>query len=150
MTFCNLCGSSDCLKLASIPFAVVVTASFALASPSSLLGWGQVTLMIRAQQLVLSPLHYVHHAVGFLRDRKNHDSQRRDRILRFFLRPEIGQFFPRFGAISLLHNTEKLEEKEKSTGENSKNPVETALRNCRFLFLVVVECALIFQAKTSC
>ena len=31
------------------------------------------------------------------RDRKNHDSHRRDRILRFFLRLEIGQFSPHLG-----------------------------------------------------
>ena len=36
---------------------------------------------------------------------KIHHSQRRDRILLFFLRPEIGQFSPHFSAISLLHCT---------------------------------------------
>ena len=36
---------------------------------------------------------------------KNHDSKRRDRILRFLLRPEIGQFAAHFGAISLLTYT---------------------------------------------
>ena len=51
------------------------------------------------------------------RDRKNYDSQRRDRILRLFLRPEIGQFSPHFGAISLLNCTQDLEKKE-------KNPLE--------------------------
>ena len=40
-----------------------------------------------------------------------------DKILRFFPRPEIGQFSPHIGAISLLNYTENLEEK-KSTGEN--------------------------------
>ena len=43
-----------------------------------------------------------------LRTEKHLDSQRRDRILRFFLRPEIGPFPPHFGAISLLtKNMEK-------------------------------------------
>ena len=79
--------------------------------------------------------------MGQNRDQKKHDSQRRDRILRFFLRPEIGQFCPHFGAISWL----KLHRKPgqtwiKSTRENSKNPVDQiAPRYCRFLSLVVVE-----------
>ena len=61
-------------------------------------------------------------------------------MLRFVLRPEIGQFSPHFGAISVLNYTENPEKHEKkSTGDNSKNPVETAPRNCRFLSLVVVE-----------
>ena len=51
------------------------------------------------------------------RDRKYHDSHRRDRILRFFLHPEIGQFSPHFGAISFLNYTENLEKRKKSTGE---------------------------------
>ena len=54
------------------------------------------------------------------RDRKNHDSQRRDRILRFFLRPEIGQFSPHFGAISSLNHTNNLEKKEKNPLEKFK------------------------------
>ena len=36
---------------------------------------------------------------------------RRDRILYFFLRPEIGQFSPHFGSISLLNYTEDPLEK---------------------------------------
>ena len=44
---------------------------------------------------------------------ENHDSQRRDRILRPFLRPEIGQFSPHFGMISLPNYTENLEKNEK-------------------------------------
>ena len=47
-------------------------------------------------------------------DRKNHDSHRRDRILRFFLRPDIGQFSPHVGAISLLKYTVNLEKREKT------------------------------------
>ena len=76
---------------------------------------------------------------------KTHHGQRRDRILRFFLCPEIGQFSPHSGAISLLNYTETPGERGKtSTGENSKtNPVETAPRDCRFLSLVMVERALI-------
>ena len=50
-----------------------------------------------------------HYAWG----RKNHDSQRRDRIPRFFLRLGIGRFSPHFGAISLLKCTENLEKLEK-------------------------------------
>ena len=46
---------------------------------------------------------------------------RRDRILRFFLRPENGQLSPLFGAISLLTSTINLEKRGKtSTGENSE------------------------------
>ena len=72
--------------------------------------------------------------------KKDHDSHRRDRILRFLLRPEIGRFSPHFGAISLLNCTMNLEKSEKNQLENfQKNPVETAPRNCRFLSLVVVE-----------
>ena len=54
--------------------------------------------------------------IGFspVRHRKNLDSHRRDRILRSFLRPEIGQFSAHFGAISLLTYTENLEKKEKN------------------------------------
>ena len=59
-------------------------------------------------------------------------------ILRLFLRPEIGQFSPHFGAISLMNYTENLEKKENNPLEKKK-PMETAPRNCRFLSLVVVE-----------
>ena len=51
---------------------------------------------------------------------KNHDSHRLDRILRFFLRPEIGQFSPHLDSASLLSYSVNLEKREKSTGENSK------------------------------
>ena len=54
---------------------------------------------------------------GKTRDRKNHDSQRRDRILRIFLCSGIGQFSPHVGAISLLNCTENLEKQD-------KNPLE--------------------------
>ena len=54
------------------------------------------------------------------------DGQRRDRILRLFLRPEIGQLSPHFGAIS-LQKKENLEKRKKihwrkfkeSSGETS-------------------------------
>ena len=46
------------------------------------------------------------------RTEKNNASQRRDMILRFFLRPEIGQMSPHFGAISLSH-TVNLEKRER-------------------------------------
>ena len=59
-----------------------------------------------------------------------------------FFRPEIGQFSPHFGAISLLNSTVNLEKGEtnpldKREGKNPlektpKTPVETATRNCRF------------------
>ena len=49
-------------------------------------------------------------------------SQRRDRILRFFLRPEIGQFSPHFGAISLLNCTVNLEKR-------GENPLEKIKKN---------------------
>ena len=48
---------------------------------------------------------------------KNHDSHRRDKILRFFLRPGIGQFSPHFGVLFLLNHTEK-------PGKKGKNPQE--------------------------
>ena len=44
---------------------------------------------------------------------KKHDSHRCDRILRFFLRLEIGQVSPHFGAISLLNYIVNLEKREK-------------------------------------
>ena len=69
------------------------------------------------------------------------------------IRPEIEQFSPHFGPMSLLNCTENLEKQEKhlSTGENSRtNPVETAPRNCRFLSLIVVQRVLItFRAFVS-
>ena len=69
---------------------------------------------------------------------KNHDSQRRDRILRFFLRPEIGQLssHTQTHTISLLTCTENLENRRKIHWRIFTNPVETAPRNCRFLSLV--------------
>ena len=54
-------------------------------------------------------------------DRKSHDTHRRDRILCFFLRPEIGQISPHLGAISLQNYTENLEKEEKSL--EKKNPL---------------------------
>ena len=78
---------------------------------------------------------------------KNHDSQRRDRILRIFLRLDIGQFLHTLGCFSYQIAQKTWRNREKSTGENSKNPVETAPRNCRNLFLVVVEGVLIFGHK---
>ena len=72
--------------------------------------------------------------------KKSHHSHRRDRILRFFLRTEIGQIYPHLGSISLRNLHSKPGERgKKSTGENSKHPVETGPRNCRFLSLVLVE-----------
>ena len=62
-------------------------------------------------------------------EKKSHDNQKRDRILRLFLRPDIGQSSPHFGAIFLLNYTKNLEkEKKKSTGENShkKNSGDSA------------------------
>ena len=80
------------------------------------------------------------------RDRKNMTA--RDGILLIFLCLGIGQLSPQFGVdlLSKLH-TKTLEKTKKSTGENSKNPTETAPRNCRFLSLVVVERVQIFRLK---
>ena len=63
-----------------------------------------------------------------------------DRVLRDFLRTEIGQFPPHFGVISLLTYTGDLENnKEKSTGEDrKKNPVDKNPQNCRFFLSLVV------------
>ena len=47
---------------------------------------------------------------------KNHDSQRRDRILRFLLRLDIGQFSPHLGRFSY----EITQKREKATGEHSR------------------------------
>ena len=43
------------------------------------------------------------------RERKTHDSQRCDKILRLFRRAEIGQFSAHCGASSLLNYTDNLE-----------------------------------------
>ena len=68
-----------------------------------------------------------------MQDHEKQDSQRRDRILHIFLCPEIGQFSPDFGAISLLNYTEDQEKKwQKSTGENSKDSKDRIPWNCRF------------------
>ena len=66
---------------------------------------------------------------GGYRDRKNHDSQRRDRILRFFFSARDRAIVSlHFGAISLLNYTENLgKEAKKSTGEVQKNPVKLQL-----------------------
>ena len=55
------------------------------------------------------------------RHRKSRDNHRHDRILRFFLRLEIGQFSPLFGAISLPNYTENLEKEGQSTGEKKSS-----------------------------
>ena len=61
-----------------------------------------------------------------------------------FSPPGSRAIFSTFGGdfLTKLH-TQPGQKGNKSTGENSKNPVETAPRNCRFLSLVVVERALI-------
>ena len=64
---------------------------------------------------------------SFYRDRKNHDSQRRDKTLRLCLRPQIRHFSPDFETVLLLSYTETLEKEEKhqlkkfqkTRGENS-------------------------------
>ena len=53
---------------------------------------------------------------------KDHDSQRRDRSLRFCLRPEIGQFSPH---CYIINCTESLEKKEKRTPLEKEKKVET-------------------------
>ena len=74
---------------------------------------------------------------------RNHDSQRRDRILRLSLPSEIGCFSPRFGVVSLPNYTENLEKIQ-------EYQVETASRKCRFVSLVVDERALILAIATRC
>ena len=74
-----------------------------------------------------------------------HDSQRRDRILQ----PETGQFSPHFAAIPLPNYTVNWRKGKRSAGENSKNPVETAPRGCRFLYLVVGVESVLIELKSS-
>ena len=64
---------------------------------------------------------------------------RRDGISRMLLRSDLWQFALHFVAISLPNTTETPVKKEICTGENTKDSVEIAPRNCRFLSLVVVE-----------
>ena len=59
------------------------------------------------------------------RDKRNHDSQRHDRILRFFSAWQIGQFSPYFGAISFLYCTGKKTRRNRKKMDQ-KTPVETA------------------------
>ena len=91
--------------------------------------------------------HNLHPAPDVLGTEKSHDSQRRDRNLRFFLRPEIGRFSPHFGAISLLIYTENLEKKGKKI--HWRKFKEIQWRRCPeiadFLSLVVVERVLMFN-----
>ena len=69
---------------------------------------------------------------------KNHDSQRRDTILRKFLRPGFSPFSPEYQPVSLRNYTKSQEKEEKNIHwRDSKNTVETAGRNCRILPLVV-------------
>ena len=84
------------------------------------------------------------------RDRKNHDRQRRDRILLFFLRPGheamLSTFWGHF--LTKLHSKPGEKGKKKtSTGENSQKSVKKLPRNCRFLSLVVVERVLNLACK---
>ena len=55
-----------------------------------------------------------------IRDRKNHGSQRRDRILRILLRPEIGHFSPHFGV--LFHT--KVHNKPRETGKHPREKIQ--------------------------
>ena len=62
-----------------------------------------------------------HHQLIGTEKKKKRDSHRRDRILRFFLRPEIVQFSPHFGAMSILNYTVNQEKRgKKSIGEFKK------------------------------
>ena len=61
-------------------------------------------------------------------DRKTHDSQRRDGILRFLLRPEIGQISPHFVAISLLNHTGDLERRGRNPLAEIKNNLQRRRR----------------------
>ena len=90
---------------------------------------------------------------GNSRDRKNHDSQRSDRILCFFAPPGDRAIFSTFCGDFLT----KLHRELGENGENNiplekiqKNPVETAPQNCSFLSLVVVERVLKFNSGAFC
>ena len=71
------------------------------------------------------------------------NTSRCDRILHFFLCPEIRQLFPHFGAIPLPNYTESPGRKRMKihTGENARKSTTSAdiYTNCSFLSLVVVE-----------
>ena len=66
-------------------------------------------------------------------------------IYAFFSARKTGNFLHILGPFPYWITQQNL---EKSTGENSKNPAETAPRNCRFLSLVVVECVLMSLARS--
>ena len=88
------------------------------------------------------------------RDQKNHDSQRRDWIVRLFLRLAIREFSHILGRFPFFLAQKKTWRKEKNFHwRKKKNPVEMAPRQCRFLSLVVVERVLnkrlSFQLKLS-
>ena len=51
-----------------------------------------------------------------------------DKILRLFLRPEMGQVSPHLGEVSILNDTENFENNKRKTLEKIQ---ETAPRNCR-------------------
>ena len=74
--------------------------------------------------------HCYRHLSPTIRTAKTIDSHRRDRILRIFLRPEVGQFSPHLGAISLLNCTMNLEKREKDpleTIHKKKLPLQTMM-----------------------
>ena len=70
---------------------------------------------------------------------ENDDSQRRDRILRFFLHLGKRQHSTFWGNFPAKLHRKKLKKQEKSTSENSKKIQWRPPWNCRFLSLVVVE-----------
>ena len=63
----------------------------------------------------------------YSRDRKTHDSQRNDRILRFFLRPEIGQFYPHFVLSGLPNANAKSQRFSYAISQIAPLPPVTAL-----------------------
>ena len=77
------------------------------------LGWSQISGCKKET-------HTTESKTPIIGTEENHDSQRRDRILHFSLRPEIGQFSPHFGVISLLNYTENMEKRETYPLESSK------------------------------
>ena len=82
---------------------------------------------------------------------KNHDSQRHDRILRLFLRLEMGAIFSTIWGDFRT----KLHRKPGEKGKNihwrkQKNSVEKLPRNCRFLSLVAVERVLTKFQRMMC
>ena len=82
--------------------------------------------VVLVELLELQPLELtIEELVSGLR-KKNMTARGRDRILRKFVHLEFSPVSPDFRAISLLNTHKTWRKQKKSTGENSKNPLETA------------------------